>query len=76
MCSLRAYFRSRDRTGDDVIADLLAERDRIVTDYGVTQRMGLVNWTSLFPGGHGVHRGDGKVWGRAAGRGGQPLAVY
>jgi hypothetical protein len=50
------------RLTSDVIAELISERDRIVTDYGAIQRTGdLVPWTSFFPGGHGVYRGNDCV---------------
>jgi hypothetical protein len=53
----------------DVVAELLAERDRIVTDYGAIERTrSLVGWTSFFPGGHGVCRGNEKL--------GRPLPMY
>jgi hypothetical protein len=46
------------RTGE-VLAELLSERDRIVTDYGALERTGaLVSWTSPFPGGAGLWQGN------------------
>jgi hypothetical protein len=52
-----AHFLMR-RT-EDVLGKLLAERDRLVTDYGLVERTGpLVSWTSFFPGGAGLWQGN------------------
>jgi hypothetical protein len=57
------------RLTEDVIAELLAERDRIVTDYGsINQTRDLVSWTSLFPGGAGLWQGNEKL--------GEPLPKF
>jgi uracil DNA glycosylase superfamily protein len=57
------------RLTHDVIAELLTERDRLVTDYGSTNRTcDLVSWTSLFPGGAGLWQGNEKQ--------GEPLPIF
>ncbi len=47
------------RRTEDVVAELFAERDRLITDYGTLERTGpYVSWSSFFPGGTGVWQGN------------------
>jgi len=50
---------NRQRLTKDVLCDLLTERDNLVKDYGSLEKTeDLVSWTSFFPGGAGVWRGN------------------
>jgi hypothetical protein len=52
------------RKTEDVLRDLLTERDRLVKDYGRVEPTGEpFPWTSFFPGGAGVYRGENSQGG-------------